>query len=472
MCAEIVPLQTRLSVRPAVWAKADPGALEREFLPAALEIIETPPSPAGRRMMLTICAAFTLAVAWACWGKLDIIATASGRIVADGRNKTVQPFERGVVRAIHVHEGQTVKAGDVLVEMDSTASQAERERIGAALKTARLEAARSEAVLLDDEAAFRAPDDASPEAVALQRRLLADTLAGYRALTARLEQQIAQRTGERATIVATCEKLEAALPLVRERVEARQYLVDREVGSRLTLLSERQELSNTERELAVQKSRKVEVEAALAMASAALKQGTADFRRNVLNDLSEARQKIATLSQELVKADQRAALEVLTAPVDGTVQQLRIATLGGVVSPAEALMVVVPSGGAVEIEASVSNKDIGFVKPGDPVEIKVDAFPFTRYGLVHGTVTDVSGDAIPVELGSSATAATSAAGGQALVFRTRIGMTDASILVNGQPVALSPGMAVTAEIRTGSRRMIEYLLAPLLRYRQETLRER
>jgi len=466
LCAEIVPLRTRLPLRPAIWAKADPGALEREFLPAALEIIETPPSPAGRRVMLTICAAFTLAIAWACWGELDIIATASGRIVADGRNKTVQPFERGVVRAIHAHEGQTVRAGDVLVEMDSTASQAERERIGGALRSARLDAARSEAILLDDEAAFRTPDDAAPEAIALQRRLLADTLAGYRALVARLEQQIAQKAGERATIVATCEKLEAALPLVRERVEARQYLVNREVGSRLTLLSERQELSNTERELAVQRSRKVEVEAALAMASAALRQGTADFRRNVLNDLSEARQKIATLSQELVKADQRAVLEVLTAPVDGTVQQLRIATLGGVVSPAEALMVVVPSGGPVEIEASLSNKDIGFVKPGDPVEIKVDAFPFTRYGLVHGTVTDVSGDAVPADQGNAA------AGGQALVFRTRIAMTDASILVNGQAVALSPGMAVTAEIRTGSRRMIEYLLAPLLRYRQETLRER
>lgn len=462
MCAEII------SLRSAIRAKVEAGRLEREFLPAALEIIETPPSPAGRRMMLTICAAFALAVAWACWGELDIIATASGRIVASGRNKTVQPFERGVVRTIHVREGQAVKAGDPLVEMDPTTSQAERERIGAALKAARLDAARLEAVLLDDEAAFRPSDEAGPEAIALQQRLLTDTLAGYRALVARLEQQIAQKIGERATIIATCEKLEAALPLVRERVEARRYLVDREVGSRLTLLSERQELSNTERELAVQKSRKVEVEAALAIASAALRQGIADFRHNVLNDLSEARQKVATLSQELVKADQRAVLEVLTAPVDGTVQQLRIATLGGVVSPAEALMVIVPSGGQVEIEASLSNKDIGFVTPGDPVEIKVDAFPFTRYGLVHGTVTDVSGDAVPTEQGGSG----AAAGGQALVFRTRIAMADATMHVNGQIVALSPGMTVTAEIRTGSRRMIEYLLAPLLRYRQEALRER
>ena len=462
MCAEIVPL------RPAIRAKAEAGRLEREFLPAALEIIETPPSPAGRRVMLTICAAFALAVAWACWGELDIIATASGRIVADGRNKTVQPFERGVVRSIHVREGQAVKAGDPLVEMDPTTSQAERERIGAALKAARLDAARLEAVLLDDEAAFRPPDDAGPEAIALQQRLLTDTLAGYRALVARLQQQIAQKVGERATTIATCEKLEAALPLIRERVEARRYLVDREVGSRLTLLSERQELSNTERELAVQKSRKAEVEAALAIASAALRQGTADFRRNMLNDLSEARQKVATLSQELVKADQRAVLEVLTAPVDGTVQQLRIATLGGVVNPAEALMVIVPSGGQVEIEASLSNKDIGFVTPGDPVEIKVDAFPFTRYGLVHGTVTDVSGDAVPAEQGGSGIVA----GGQALVFRTRIAMAATTIQVNGQAVALSPGMTVTAEIRTGSRRMIEYLLAPLLRYRQESLRER
>lgn len=477
MSAEIVPLRPVSPFRPSVWAKAEAGTLEREFLPAALEIVETPPSPAGRRLMLTICAFFTLAIAWACWGELDIVATASGRIVANGRNKTVQPFERGVVRAIHVQEGQTVKAGDVLVVMDSTDSLAERERITAALRATRLDAARFEAILLDEENVFRPPVGSSPEEIDLQRRLLADTLAGHRARIAGLEQQVAQKAGERATIEAMRDKLTAVLPLIRERVEARKYLVDREVGSRLTWLLERQELTNTEHELNVQKSRKLETEAALA--AAALRQEVADFRHSALSDLSQARQKADALLQELIKADRRTALEVLTAPVDGIVQQIRIATLGGVVSPAEALMVIVPSGGPVEIEASLSNKDIGFVKLGDPVEIKIDAFPFTRYGLMHGTVMDVSGDAIPLEQGGStavgqpgAANGAPSAGGQALVFKTRIAMVDTRLMVNGQSVNFSPGMAVTAEIRTGSRRMIEYLIAPLLRYQQESLRER
>lgn len=489
LSAKIIPLPTgavspRLGWLSRVWPRslrtADGSrALEREFLPAVLEIVETPPSPTGRGVMLVICGFCVLAIAWACWGELDIIASAPGRIVVNGRNKTIQPFERGVVRAIHAREGQVVKAGDRLVEMDSTDSLAERERITVALRAARFDAARFEAVLdgtaLDGKAALRPPVEANPEEIALQRLLLADTLAGHRARIAGLEQQVAQKAGERATIEATREKLAAILPLVRERVEARRYLVEREVGSRLTLLTERQELISTEQELNVQKSRKVETEAGLAAATAALRQEDADFRRKVMADLLEARQKVAAFSQELVKAEQRAALEVLTAPVDGTVQQLGIATLGGVVNPAEALMVIVPSGNTVEIEAILSNKDIGFVKPGDPVEIKVDAFPFTRYGLLQGTVTDVSGDAVPLDPGPNAVGGSGGAAasvGQALAFRTRIALAETKLVVNGQPVSLTPGMTVTAEIRTGSRRMIEYLISPLLRYRQEALRER
>lgn len=456
--------------------RTERGALEREFLPAALEIVETPAAPVGRRILLTICAFWTLAIAWACWGELDIVASAPGRIVASGRNKTIQPFDRGVVRAVYVKEGQAVRAGDLLVEMDSTSSIAERERITADLQAARLDAARSDALAAGRAEAFQAPEGARPEDVALQHRLLADTLDAYGAKVASLEHQILQKSNERASIDAICAKLSAVLPLVRERVEVRKYLVDREVGSRLNWLAERQELVNTEHELAIQKSRKAETEAALAAALEMLRQERVDFRRTALAELHRARQKTAVLEQELVKAEQRAALEALRAPVDGTVEQVRVTTLGGVVSSAEPLMSIVPSGSQVEIEATLSNKDVGFVKAGQAVEIKVDAFPFTRYGLVSGRVLDVSSDALDFSRTSAdqlrVAHTTSQSEGQALLFKTRIALDSTYLNANGHRAELTPGLAVTAEILTGSRRLIDFLISPLLRYRQESLRER
>jgi hemolysin D len=168
---------------------------------------------------------------------------------------------------------------------------------------------------------------------------------------------------------------------------------------------------------------------------------------------------------------------------DGTVQQIAIHTVGGVVTPAQQLMVIVPADSHLEIEAMVPNKDIGFIAAGQPAEIKVDTFNFTKYGLLHGRVLNVSQDAIVRDKSSAAGSGTSASadtssgaagakGGQDLVYAARVSLDRVAMKVDGRMVNLAPGMAVTVEIKTGTRRVIEYLLSPLLRYKQEALRER
>jgi membrane fusion protein, hemolysin D len=456
---------------------------EREFLPAALEIVETPASPAGRAIAATIILFFVLALAWAWVGRIDIVATASGKIVPSGRTKVVQPFETGVVRAIHVRDGQSVAAGEVLIELDATINAAERDRFAAELVVVQLEVARLRAALMPgtDPLAFVPPDGANPRQVELQRSLLRNQLEEYRSKLAGIDRQMTQNEANRAAVAATVDKLAAALPLLRQRAEARKYLAEKEVGSRLQYLEVQQDLVEHEKELIVQQSRLDEAKAGLAGLVEQRLHAEAEFHRTNLGDLAQAEQKAGSLQQEVVKARQHAELQVLTAPVAGTVQQLAVHTVGGVVTPAQALMVVVPGDSRLEIEAMVPNRDIGFVRVGQRAEIKVDTFNFTRYGLLQGEVLTVSQDAIARDRAGDKSGDKSSAGaesdssepkGQELVYAARVSLDSTQMEVEDRMVNLTPGMAVTVEIKTGSRRVLEYLLSPLMRYKQAALRER
>jgi hemolysin D len=462
-----------------------PAAAQRrarlEFLPAALEILETPASPAGRAIGLVIILFLAVAIGWATLGRVDIIAAAQGKIVPTGRSKVIQPFETGVLRRIAVQDGQAVKAGEVLIELDPTINAAERDRAAKELLVARLDVARLRAALAgadDADAALVLPEQASPAQAQVQRALLINQLAEFNAKLGNLDRQMVQNEANRAAITATIEKLKLAIPLLREKVDARKYLADRGNGSKIIYLENQQDLVEHEQELRVQQARLAEAEAAGTALREQRRQAAAEFRRTNLGDLAQAEQKAASLQEQLVQAEQKRQLQTLTAPVDGTVQQLAAHTVGGVVTPAQQLMVLVPADSRLEAEVMVSNHDIGFVNVGEPVEIKVDTFNFTRYGLLHGTVESLSQDAIvrekPADKSGTqpspgALADTSEPQGQELVYAARVTLDRSQMQVESKLVNLT---AVTAEIKTGSRRVIEYLLSPLLRYKQESLRER
>ena len=466
-----------------------PSARERKerdelaFLPAALEIIESPPSPIGRAIALLIMLFFCLALAWASLGSVDIVASAPGKIIPSGRTKVVQPFETGVVRAIHVRDGQMVQAGDALIELDPTMTEAERAHLHSDLIAEKLSIARLRAAAADGAdplSDFNPPADASQDIIATQRQLLIHQTAEHRAKLAALEDQKRQKEAERASIAAAIEKIEAVLPVVQERTDIRKVLFDHQTGSKVNYLDALQVLIENRKELDVQKSRLREADAALAAATQARVQAEGEFRRTLFSDLAEAERKAAGLAHDLDKASERTRLQLLTAPVDGVVQQLAVHTIGGVVTPAQTLLVLVPLESHLEVEAMISNRDIGFVSAGQDAEIKVDTFNFTRYGLLHGHVLNVSTDAITRDRreeatrdGSPATEkSTSEPKGQELVYAARVALDRTQMQIEGKSVPLGPGMAVTVEIRTGTRRIISYLLSPLLKYQQESLRER
>jgi hemolysin D len=259
----------------------------------------------------------------------------------------------------------------------------------------------------------------------------------------------------------------------------RKNLFDRDLGSKIAYLNELQDLIGQQNELLVQKSRRHEVDVAVSVLKETRAKTDAEYQRALSDDLAKAEQKVAGLSQDAIKAERKAGLQLLTAPVDGVVQQLAVHTVGGVVTPAQALAVVVPLDANLEIEAMVSNRDIGFVSPGQEAEIKVDTFNFTRYGLLHGHVLSVSRDAVSGEKNAEnsrdkeSTQSTPDETKQTgPAYAARVALDRTQMQVEGRTAQLEAGMSVTVEIKTGSRRIISYLLSPLLRYKQEVLRER
>jgi hemolysin D len=481
---EALPKDVRVKPDEPRWGREDTA---RQFLPAALEILETPASPVGRAIGLTIILFFALSIAWAIFGHVDIIATASGKIVPTGRTKTIQPLETGIVSAIHVRDGDSVAAGEVLIELDRTVTQAERKHVAQDLIASQLDVARLAALRDSFETGtipreLAAPPVASDADLARTRSSMRAQAAEQLAKLASINRQIEQKQAESQSITATIAKIDASLPLVEEEATVRRKAMEIQYGNRIAYLDAQTKLVEQQSERIVQQRKIVEIAAARQALEQQIEQTKAAYEHQVLNDLSDAEKKVAEFSQDLVKADQKTTEQILRSPIAGTVQQLVLHTVGGVVTPAQQLMVIVPADSRLEAEAMISNRDIGFVSAGQQAEVKIDTFNFTRYGLLQGKVVSVSQDAIVQDKpGAKSGAATKPGGalsdssepeGQELLYSARVSLDETRMQVEDKMVNLAPGMAVTVEIKTGKRRLIEYLMSPLLRYRQESLRER
>lgn len=358
---------------------------ERAFLPAALSLQETPVHPAPRRFATVICSLFLIAVVWSIFGRIDIVAVAPGRIVVSERTKVIQPLEVSVVRAILVKDGDRVQAGQVLVELDATRASADQASVTEQLSAATDEAERAQA-LLQALTGGTAPNGGSP-------RLRAEW-SDITAKRARLQAELSRRQAEIDTVKASIAKLQATLPLARQREAdfealARQGFVAGHANQDRT--RERIEL---EQDLATQQARLRETEAAWFESRQQLAAFLAETQRALSDRRAEALLKQAQLAQETTKAQQRTELTRLTAPTAGTVQQLAIHTPGGVVTEAQPLMVIVPDDAQVTAEVTIDNKDIGFVSTGQEAAIKLETFPFTKYGTVPAEVTWVTADAV------------------------------------------------------------------------------
>ena len=438
---------------------------QRHFLPAALEVQESPPSPASHWLLGLLLCLFVIAVLWASFGYVDIVVTAPGRIVPNGQVKQVQAPQAGTIAAILVSEGDRVELGQALVRLDPTYADADDQRLREQLEDAGLQIlwrkTLEEWLLggMEGGVAMTMPPSMDAIELAEAEKLYDQHRQEISARTLSLEKELAANGAEQVTARAERARTLATLAVLKERVTAYKTLVDQQYGARVQYLEILQQQTELERSIPVLVSREQQLIESAAAITARRSASLSEVRKHNLMELMRLNSERSALVQESRKAELFRSQLLLIAPVTGTVEELAIHTVGGVVSPAQELMKIVPENASIEVEALLQNKDIGFVNVGQLAEVKVDTFNFTKYGLIDAKIENVSNDAVEdQQLG--------------WVFKMRLKLDRDSITVEDKRVRLSPGMSVTAEIKTGERRLIEFFLSPLLRYKQESVRER
>jgi hemolysin D len=457
---------------------------EREFLPAAIELIETPMSPTIRLTAWALCTLVTGAVLWASLSHIDMVAVADGKVVPLGQVKVVQPLETAMIRAIHVDEGDHVTAGQSLVDLDPTEAHADLETLVYNRTQAELDAEIARVLLSRNaDEPFIIPKGADPELAEQSHSQAQREIEKHLAIIAGFEADIAQKEAALESNDAQIERAKLTLPLLEEKNETARTLYDKKYGTRPPVLDSEQAVVEKRAELKTAEHNISQLQAERRSIQAKLLEARAGYMADASDRRTKALAKVAQLNQEITKARQKESYRRLTAPVDGTVQGLKIHTPGAVVTTADTLMTIVPDGTGIEVDCLVANKDIGFVSEGQDVELKLEAFPFTRYGLIAGRVRRLGRDAATNPNAAPGTAAALVTGSTSqaslngpppaeLAYPAKVTLLQDWILVDGHHEKIRAGMRVSAEIKTGDRRVIEYLLSPVIQAVKEAGRER
>ncbi|MEY2756882.1 MAG: hypothetical protein RIR33_660 [Pseudomonadota bacterium] len=447
-------------------------AVDTDFLPAALEILETPPSPVGRLIVWIVIAAAVAALLWATFAQLDMVAIAEGRVIPRSRLQSVEAPEAGIIRAIHVTEGQRVDKGQLLLELDPTFADADAASARIELETAELARSRSEALLQRAAGApvrFRAPANVSAAAASAEASAVRARVASLDARLSGIEQRIVGAEASIAGASAQLRKLKETRPLLEEQDQILKRLSAEGATTRPQLLDMSRRLIENEHDMSAREAEIQQTRAEIETLRRERAQAIEDFRAQAASEKAEAEAIVATRSEGVRKATTREGYQTLVAPVSGMVNEISVTTLGEVAEGGAPLITIVPEGEELILEALVLNRDVGFVSEGQEAIIKLDAYPFTRHGYLIGRLEHVSPDAIVDEA-------------RGLVYPIRVrplssklrGLQHAGAIgpEGTMAIALSPGMSAKVELITGRRTVLDYLLSPIAKATQEAARER
>ncbi|ABY69900.1 HlyD family type I secretion periplasmic adaptor subunit [Actinobacillus pleuropneumoniae] len=440
---------------------------ENEFLPAHLELIETPISKKPRLIAYLIMLFLFLAIVISIISKVEIVASATGKLVFSGHSKEIKPIENALVKDIFVKDGQFVEKGQLLLNLTALGADADKQKTKVSLGLERLDGYRYKSLLYSIEH-NRLPlldfnqadfDSVQEEDKTNARHLITEQFETWQKQKYQKELAYQRKQAEKQTVLANIRKYESASRIEKEKLSDLKKLYDVKSISKHELLAQENRYVEASNELSVYQSHLKEVESDLLKAQEDLKLVTQLFKSDILEKLQQNIQREKQLTLELEKNEQRQLASIIRAPVSGTVQQLKTHTKGGVVTTAETLMVIAPEDDVLEVSALIQNKDIGFVEIGQEAVIKVETFPYTRYGYLYGKVKTITLDAIEhPQLG--------------LVFNSIIEINKKTLTDGDKEIQLGSGMSVIAEIKTGERSVISFLLSPLEESITESLRER
>jgi hemolysin D len=442
----------------------NPRTIAADFQPDAVMLEQRQPPWLTRVTLYALLAFLAAAIAWATLSKVDIIVTAQGRIATSAQPVVVQALETSVVRTIDVKVGQSVKKGETVATLDPTFATADVAQVKQRLASLAAEIGRLQAEL---EGATFVPvgseEDDRLQADLLERRTAEYTsrVKGFQADLARLEADL---TGTRRTRQVLADRLEGV-----RRIEAMKAdLNQKRFLSDMDLLDAKNRRLEVEQGYEDATSREQQLGKQIEQTRHALDAFARAWRQRILDELLKARRDRDTLAENLAKAQRRSALVVLTAPIDAVVLDINKRAVGTVAKEAEVILTLVPQGGPLEAEVQIAAEDIGFVRKGDPVRLKIDAFPFQKHGTMDGAVAVLGEDAFPVDGSSPAVLrATSRA-----YYVARVADVRGTLREVPGDMRLVPGMTLTAEVRVSERSVISYFLYPLTRAFSESIRER
>jgi len=449
-------------------SSADAGALD--FAPAILRAQHENATPLPRIVLYIALALFGVMLAWACFGRLDIIAVAQGKLIPSSYVKIVQPAESGVLREILVGDGQEVKAGQVLLRMDTQVTDADQATVETDLLLRRLQLRRIESEMAG--VAFTAQPGERPDLI---QQVSAQALANRRAYESQLESERAALAKSEQDLRAAMDmesRLKQTVPIYQETEAAHQNLAKEGFISRLALLDKTRERIEKEQELKAQTHQVASLHAGIEQSRKRLAQITSTYRQQLQNERSEANGQRLKLEQESGKQAYRRNLMELRAPQDGIVKDLATHTAGTVVSPGTILLSLVPRNDPVKAEVWVTNEDAGWVEVNQKVKVKLAAFPFNKYGMVNGYVEYVSPDA--AELPDTRERDRKDTREHVMPpsgFRALVVLDSPYLERDGKKFQVTAGMVVSAEVNLGSRTVMEYLLSPVEKVSREAGRE-
>ena len=443
-----------------------------DFSPPLLRIQEKPPAPLAGWMLRLLLALLAGLLLWAAFGRLDIVAVAEGKLVPSSYLKIVQPAEQGIVKEILVKEGETVREGQVLIRMDSVLTEADVKAIQAEYYNKRIALRRIDAQLSARPLTKEKGDPAD-----LYAQVQAQHAANVRAYESALAQEkslLEKARQDLAGAQATKAKLEQVLPHYIEQEKAFEKLTKDGFSGRLMYTDKQRERIEKEQDLRAQEFTIGSNQALIEQSRNKIAQITADYRRQLQTERVETAAQFEKAAQELAKNEHRHELLELRAPAEGIVKDLATHTIGTVAAPGTILMTLVPQSEKLMAEVWVGNDDIGFVRPGQDVKLKLAPFQFQKYGMLDGKVRQVSADA--TEAPSSNTRSDALTGRDRpmgpLTYRTVVELASQHLELDSERFALTPGMQVAGEIHLGTRTVLEYLLSPVRKAFHEAARER
>jgi hemolysin D len=418
-------------------------------------------SPIRSSVLWAICALFLALLAWAAFARLDIVAVSNGKLVPQTLVKVVQPAEPGVIREIAVKEGDAVKQGQLLARLDATVSGAEHASAARELALTSLQERRIRAELSGQALRVQDGDDAQAFAQVLNQ--YQSNRQSYSNSLDQEQAQLRRVQSERASGAATLTKLQSTLPAMRKTDQAYAELEKTGFISPLAAREKQRELIERSGDRDAQALAVAALAQAVAAQEKRIQQFQSSWQASLHKELSETNMRVAQLQATLARSRYRDGLMELRAPTDGVIKELNVTGIGAVVQPGTLVATLVPNGEALFAEVGIDNTDIGFVHPGQEVQLKLFTYPFQKYGLLNGKVLRVGPDASQDQGKES----------DASHYRARIALHTQELLDGaGRSHPLTPGMALSSEIALGKRTVLEYLLSPLKKVTHEAARER